>query len=151
VELHEIHNKVEFIIDFINIISNLHDSIPGIEKTQDINIPKKIKKLSRLLHIPPNLENELHRFNRWRNELVAHREDFSREERNSLLKNTENRLSNTYLGLLAYLLKYLIQYIANNNKWSVPITHLKRFIFKMYFNKSAFTEQEVNKIQDVLR
>ena len=76
VDLCGIDSKVEFVIDFISYLSNLHDEEYGKKNSEKIDNPLKIKRLG----FPSGLENEILMFNRIRNK-VAHR-NIPREERN---------------------------------------------------------------------
>ena len=98
VDLCGIDSKVEFVINFISYLSNLHDDEYGKKNSEKIDNPLKIKRLG----FPSKLENEILMFNRIRNK-VAHR-NIPREERNKKLDQYWNRLKTVYLHLLAHLL-----------------------------------------------
>lgn len=146
-ELHQIQNKVEFMNDFIVTISNLHSNVFGGDNTNEERMPEKIKKFN----FPTSLKNELLRFNRLRNKLVAHREEISRDERDNLLKIDEKRLYNTYINLLVFLLKEgPVQYLTNECEPS-NIAELKQLIFGKHLRESSFSDHEINRILEQLK
>lgn len=146
VELYEIDNKVEFAIDFIVYLSNLHDEIFGVDNSKEIGIPIRIKKFN----FPQNLERELLRFNRIRSRLVAHRKKkLTRKERDDILKNNEKRLNNTYLDLLAYLLRSQIRHVAIKYNFT-DIVKINHFVITKYIRNTVFSQQEIKKIREFL-
>jgi len=146
VELYEIDNKVEFAIDFIVYLSNLHDDVFGVDNSIEIGIPIKIKNFN----FPQNHERELLRFNRIRSRLVAHRKKkLTRKERDNILKNNEKRLNNTYLDLLAYLLRSQVRHIARKYNFT-DIPKINQFVITKYIKNTIFSQQEINKILEFL-
>ena len=140
VGLCDIDSKVEFVIDFISYLSNLHDDEYGKKNSEKIDNPLKIKRLG----FPSKLENEILIFNRIRNK-VAHR-NIPREERNKKLDQYWNRLKTVHLHLLAHLLHSQTQSIARKYNFS-KISVLNQFLITNYINDTAYSQQEITEIQ----
>ena len=141
-ELSEIDNKVEFVIDFINLISNLYDDVFNNSKKIDITI--KIKEFK----FPKNLEKKLIWFNQIRNKIIVHRK-LKREERNNLLKKNEIELKDTYLHLLAYLLKFHVLNVAKKYNF-INIININNFVITKYLRNTSLSQQETAKIREFL-
>lgn len=141
-ELSEIDNKVEFVIDFINLISNLYDNVFNNSKKIDILV--KIKEFK----FPQNLEKKLIWLNQIRNKIIAHRK-LKREERDSLLKKNEIGLKDTYLHLLAYLLRFHARNVAKKYSF-INIININHFVITKYLRNTSLSQQETAKIREFL-